>query len=174
MMLTVQEIAALLRNTRNSVGLTQEEVARRAGTSQPAVARYERGDALPTLPTLRRLLIACGHVPVISACAASHERDARIGPNERALARHRSRVMAAGRRHGARNLRVFGSIARGQEGGESDVDLLVDLEPGRTLVDLAGFRREVADILGVEVDAATEDMLKPRARKRVLAEAQPL
>ena len=69
---------------------------------------------------------------------------------------------------------MFGSIARGEEEVESDVDLLVDLEPGRTLVDLAGFRREVAEILGVEVDAATEDMLKPRARKRVLADAQPL
>jgi hypothetical protein len=83
-------------------------------------------------------------------------------------------VIAAARRHGAHNLRVFGSIARGEEEVESDVDLLVDLEPGRTLVDLAGFRREVAEILGVEVDAATEDMLKPRARKRVLADAQPL
>ena len=101
-------------------------------------------------------------------------RGARIGPHERALARHRSRVIAAGRRHGARNLRVFGSIARGEERGESDVDLLVDLEPGRTLVDLAGFRREVADLLGVEVDVATEDMLKPRTRERVLAESQPL
>jgi predicted nucleotidyltransferase/DNA-binding XRE family transcriptional regulator len=170
----MQEIAALLQNARTSAGLTQEEVARRAGTSQPAVARYEQGVALPTLPTLRRLLLACGRVPVISARSAPRERDARIGPHEQALARHRSRVIAAGRRYGARNLRVFGSIARGQERGESDVDLLVDLEPGRTLVDLAGFRREVADILGVEVDAATEDMLKPRARKRVLAEARPL
>ena len=59
----------------------------------------------------------------------SGRRSARIGPHERALARHRSRVIAAGRRHGARNLRVFGSIARGQERDESDVDLLVDLEP---------------------------------------------
>ncbi|HEX8065923.1 MAG TPA: helix-turn-helix domain-containing protein [Thermoleophilaceae bacterium] len=170
----MQEIAELLQYARNSAGLTQQEVARRAGTSQPAVARYEQGVALPTLPTLRRLLVACGREPVISARPVSHERGARIGTHERALARHRSRVIAAGRRHGARNLRVFGSIARGQERGESDVDLLVDLDPGRTLVDLAGFRREVADILGVEVDAATEDMLKPRARKRVLAEAQPL
>ncbi len=170
----MQEIAALLQDSRRSAGLTQKELARRAGTSQPAVARYEQGAALPTLPTLRRLLIACGREAVISARSVRQRRGARIGANERALARHRSRVIAAGRRHGARNLRVFGSIARGTEGSESDVDLLVDLEPGRTLVDLAGFRREVADILGVEVDAAAEDMLKPRARKRVLAEAQPL
>ncbi len=170
----MREIADLLRDARISFGLTQEEVARRAGTSQPAVARYEQGIALPTLPTLRRLLVACGRVPVISVRLAQQERGERIGPHERALARHRSRVIAAGRRHGARNLRVFGSIARGQERSESDVDLLVDLEPGRTLVDLAGFRGEVTEILGVEVDAATEDMLKPRARERVLAEAQPL
>jgi predicted nucleotidyltransferase/DNA-binding XRE family transcriptional regulator len=170
----MQEIGELLQDARSSAGLTQDEVARRAGTSQPAVARYEQGVALPTLPTLRRLLLACGRVPVISARSVRQERAARIGPLERALARHRARVIAAGRRHGARNLRVFGSIARGQERGESDVDLLVDLEPGRTLVDLAGFRREVADILGVEVDAATEDMIKPHARKHVLADAQPL
>lgn len=170
----MQEVAELLQDARSSAGLTQKELARRAGTSQPAVARYEQGVALPTLPTLRRLLIACGRVPVISARPAPQERDAQIGPNERALARHRSRVIAAGRRYGAGNLRVFGSVARGEERGESDVDLLVDLEPGRTLVDLAGFRREVADILGVEVDVATEDMLKPRARKRVLADARPL
>lgn len=170
----MHEIAVLLQDARHSADLTQAEVARRAGTSQPAVARYEQGVALPTLPTLRRLLVACGCVPVISARPIGQERGARIGPHERALARHRSRVIAAGRRHGARNLRVFGSIARGEEGGQSDVDLLVDLEPGRTLLDLTGFRREVADILGVDVDAATEDMLKPRARTRVLAEAQPL
>jgi uncharacterized protein len=170
----MQEVAELLHDARRSAGLTQAELARRAGTSQPAVARYEQGVALPTLPTLRRLLIASGRAPVISSRPAGGERGARIGPHERALARHRSRVIAAGRRHGARNLRVFGSIARGQERRESDVDLLVDLEPGRTLVDLAGFRHEVANILGVEVDVATEDMLKPRTRERVFAEAQPL
>lgn len=170
----MQEVAGLLKKARNSANLTQEEVARRAGTSQPAVARYEQGVTLPTLPTLRRLLVACGREPVISSRTVRRDRVSRIGPLEGALARHRSRVIAAARRHGAHNLRVFGSIARGEEEVESDVDLLVDLEPGRTLVDLAGFRREVAEILGVEVDAATEDMLKPRARKRVLADAQPL
>ena len=170
----MQEIADLLYDVRMAAGLTQAEVARRAGTSQPAVARYEQGVALPTLPTLQRLLVACGREPVISSRALREGRGVRVGPLEGALARHRSRVIAAGRRHGARNLRVFGSIARGEERSDSDVDLLVDLDPGRTLMDLAGFRGDVASILGVEVDAATEDMLKPRVRRRVLAEARPL
>ena len=71
-------------------------------------------------------------------------------------------------------LRVFGSVARGESQAESDVDFLVDLKPGRTLLDLAGFRREAAEILNLPVDVATPDMLKERVRDGVLSEALPL
>lgn len=71
-------------------------------------------------------------------------------------------------------LRVFGSLARGEAEPKSDIDLLVDLRPGRTLVDLAGFRREAAEILDLPVDVATADMLKERVRSEALAEALPL
>ncbi len=71
-------------------------------------------------------------------------------------------------------LRVFGSLARGEAGPESDIDLLVDLRPGRTLVDLAGFRREATEILDLPVDVATADMLKERVRGEAVAEALPL
>jgi hypothetical protein len=70
-------------------------------------------------------------------------------------------------------IRVFGSVARGAEDAR-DIDLLVDLEPNRTLLDLAGFRRDAAEILGAPVDVATLDMLKERIRPEVLAEAVPL
>src|SRR2546423_15416704 len=80
----MREIADLLHEARSSAGLTQAEVARRAGTSQPAVARYEQGAALPTLPTPRRLPVACGRGPVISARSPQQGRDARLGPPERA------------------------------------------------------------------------------------------
>jgi predicted nucleotidyltransferase len=69
---------------------------------------------------------------------------------------------------------VFGSLARGQELSGSDIDLLADLEPGRTLLDLAAFRREAQGILGMPVDVATPDMLKERIRAQVQAEAAPL
>ncbi len=71
-------------------------------------------------------------------------------------------------------LRVFGSLARGEAGPQSDIDFLVNLRPGRTLVDLAGFRREATEILGLPVDVATPDMLKERLRNEVLNEALPL
>jgi predicted nucleotidyltransferase len=92
----------------------------------------------------------------------------------RELRRHRRRLLDAACAHGVRKVRVFGSVARGDAEDRSDVDFLVDLAPGRTLLDLAAFRREAALALGTQVDVATEDMLKPQIRNEVLAEALPL
>jgi hypothetical protein len=69
---------------------------------------------------------------------------------------------------------VFGSIARDNAGPGSDVDLLVELAPGRTLLDLVGFRRDATETLGIPVDVATPDMLKEHIRAGILAEAVPL
>jgi predicted nucleotidyltransferase/DNA-binding XRE family transcriptional regulator len=176
----VQGVSELIREARAGAGLTQRELATRAGTSQPAIARYERGTALPTLATLERLLLACGRRPIVGAVAAEAV-PARRGalraaaePRATLLRRRRRRLLEAARRRGARDVRVFGSIVRGDEHPSSDVDLLVVLEQGRTLLDLAAFRREAAEILGVPVDVATPDMLKERIRAEVLAEAVPL
>jgi len=96
---------------------------------------------------------------------------AQPGPASRRLRRLRGPLLQAAASHGIRRVRVFGSFARGEASPESDVDLLVDLAPGRTLLDLAAFRREAAQTLGTNVDVATADMLKPRIRDAVLAEA---
>ena len=154
-------------------GLTQSELAARAGTSQPAVARYEQGRALPTLPTLERLLTACGRHAVITTRAAGAAFSGQLGLRNRVL-RHRRRLLAAANRRGVLNVRIFGSVVRGDEHAGSDIDLLVDLEPDRTLLDLAGFRREASAILGVPVDVATPDMLKERVRWEALAQATAL
>jgi predicted nucleotidyltransferase len=97
-----------------------------------------------------------------------------LGPQARELRRCRRRLLDAADAHGVGKMRVFGSLARGQAGTASDVDLLIDLKAGRTLLDLAAFRREATEILDMPVDVATEDMLKDRIRDRVLAEALPL
>jgi hypothetical protein len=161
------DVATVLRNARRAAGLTQEELAERAGTSQPAVARYEQSRVIPTLPTLERLLLVCGRRPLIQIVEAAES------PRARDLRRCRRALLDAARRRGIRMIRVFGSVARGAEDAR-DIDLLVDLEPNRTLLDLAGFRRDAAEILGAPVDVATLDMLKERIRPEVLAEAVPL
>jgi predicted nucleotidyltransferase len=77
-------------------------------------------------------------------------------------------------RYGARNVRVFGSAARGEADERSDLDLLVEMEPGRSLFDLGGLRYELEWLLGPHVVVVTEQGLKARIRDRVLREAVPL
>jgi hypothetical protein len=160
--------AEMVRNARQAAALSQAALAERAGTSQPTVAAYESGAKTPTLSTLERLLKVCGHELVLDS------RPAPPSPLMALIRQRRRRLLAAARRHGARNLRVFGSVARGEENARSDIDLLVDLEPGRTLVHLAALREELADILGTPVDVATLDLLKENIRDQALSEAVPL
>ncbi len=77
-------------------------------------------------------------------------------------------------RCGARNVRLFGSVARGEAGPKSDVDLLVDMDAGRGMFDLIEFEEKAADLLGCEVDVLTVPALSPYLRDRILAEARPL
>ena len=86
----------------------------------------------------------------------------------------REEILRLASRHGARNVRVFGSVARGEADEQSDVDLLVDLEPGRNLLDLGGLLMDLRDLLRRKVDVVTERGLKARIRSRVLQEAVPL
>lgn len=86
----------------------------------------------------------------------------------------REKVLLIAARHGARNVRIFGSVARAEAGRDSDVDVLVDLEPGRSLFDLGGLLMDLQDLLGCRVDVVTEQGLRPRIRERVLREAVPL
>jgi uncharacterized protein len=86
----------------------------------------------------------------------------------------RDAILNAARKRGVTNVRVFGSVVRGEAEPGSDIDLLVDLEAGRTLLDLSAFQREVTELLNLSLDVATPDMLKPRIRDTVLEEALAL
>jgi uncharacterized protein len=90
------------------------------------------------------------------------------------LARVRGQILTIAARHGAGNVRVFGSVARGEADAASDIDVLVDFEPGRSLLDLAALLVDLEDLLGHPVDVVTEPGLKARIRQRVLAEAVPV
>ena len=77
-------------------------------------------------------------------------------------------------RSGARNVRVFGSVARGQDHAGSDVDLLVDMESGRSLLDLIGLSQDLEDLLHRKIDVLTDTSLHPILRDRILTDARPL
>lgn len=86
----------------------------------------------------------------------------------------RQEILRVATKHGARNVRVFGSVARGEADAKSDIDLLIDLEPGRGLLDHAALWLELEQLLGRKVDVVTARGLRDRIRERVLAEAVPL
>lgn len=168
-------VGELIRDARVRAKLSQAALAERAKTSQPAIARYEAGAASPSLSTLERILAASNSSLVLSAPQRrGRARQRSSGDRLGLIRRLRTRLQAAGRRHGIRNLRVFGSVARGQETPESDVDFLVDLDPERTLLDLIGFQQEAEDILGIGVDVAVPRMMKELVRARAKREARPI
>ncbi len=91
-----------------------------------------------------------------------------------ALQGHREEILCIARRYGARNVRVFGSVARGDAGANSDVDFLVDLEPGRSLLDHVSLIQDLEDLLGRKVDVVESQALHWYICDRVLAEAVEL
>ncbi len=90
------------------------------------------------------------------------------------LAERRDDVLALAAAHGASRVRVFGSVARGGDREGSDIDLLVDVPPGTSLLTLVGLQQDLEDALGFKVDLCTESELHAALRGRILAEAQPL
>lgn len=91
-----------------------------------------------------------------------------------ALRTKRGELLALARTHGVRELRVFGSAAAGTSGAESDLDLLVELEDGRSLLDLIGFKQDAEELLGVRVDVLTPRSIHPLIREAVLDQAVPV
>lgn len=79
--------------------------------------------------------------------------------------------MELANKYGAYNVRIFGSVARGEADANSDIDFLVDMEVGRSLFDLGGLLMELQELLGCRVDLVTEKGLRKRLRERVLQEA---
>lgn len=90
------------------------------------------------------------------------------------IIRKRADIISLAARHGERNVRLFNSAARGEADSLSDIDMLVDLEPGCSLLDLGGLLMDLQEPLDCPVDVVTEKGLRPRIRGRVLQEAVPL
>ena len=145
----------VVKSTRERAGLTQRQLAERSGVMQPNIAAIETGRTRPTEDTLRRLLDAARSRPSLI------------------LERHREQVIELVRSHRGHDPRVFGSVARGTDTTDSDVDLLVRFEPGTGLLEVSALVLELEQLLGVDVDVVGEDSHGP-TMQRALAEAVPV
>ncbi len=139
------------------------------------VSAYESGRREPSISTLERLVTATGHRMVIQL---ERNPNTPLGlpdsPLGRRLRQHRKAVLACAARHGATNVRVFGSVARGEDQANSDLDLVVDLAPRTGLFALGALKRELTEIVGTSVDVAPSDSLRPEVKSEVERDAVPL
>ena len=86
----------------------------------------------------------------------------------------RKAILAIAQRYGVRRVRLFGSVVRGEDRPDSDLDVLAEFEDGRSLLDLVGFGQDLEDLLGRKVDVVSEGGISPYMEKYILAEATPL
>jgi predicted nucleotidyltransferase/DNA-binding XRE family transcriptional regulator len=162
-------IGLLISNARITSGLTQAELAARAGTSQAAIARYESDRVSPSVSTLERVLRAAGVELVISG-AQANQTDL-SSEKAQLVRRHKVEIIELARTHGARNVRLFGSVARGEDTFESDIDFLVKTPDENALSIAISLQAALESLLGCKVDVSPESILKPSVRKAALREA---
>jgi predicted nucleotidyltransferase len=143
--------------------------------SQSVISTYESDRREPALRTLTKLVAATGHRLVVGLTPDPVVRpglpDTPLG---RRLRRHRSAVLDTAARHGASNVRVFGSVARGHDRPDSDIDLMVDLAPGTGLVPLGALERELSELLRTRVDVVPAASMRPSVRAAAEPESIPL
>lgn len=166
---------AVLRDARRRAGLTQKELARRAGVAQSVISAYESGRRQPALPTLMALVRAAGLDLALTVRRPPDRTRVLTGPVGRIVRQRRRELVTAAGAHGATNLRVFGSVARGADRVDSDVDLLVDLPTSVGLLGLGRLQDDLESVLeGIRVDLVPAGDLKAEVRDRVEGEAVSL
>jgi len=149
------DAAEEIRSARIRAGMTQEELARRSGVAQPNIAAYETAARSPSTTMLRRLI------------AAARPRPSAV------LQERLADVLSTVAQHKAGNVRVFGSVARGDDTYDSDVDLLVTFGDDATILDQSRIVIDLENLLGCDVDVVSDATLGRRAAS-ILRDAVPL
>jgi hypothetical protein len=162
--------AVVLRSARHRAHLTQEQLAVRAGVTQSVISAYESGRRQPSVPTLAALVAATGFELDLQLRATPRRLDLLTGPVGRRVRRRRRQLLDTAHAHGLAEVRVFGSVARGEDRPDSDLDLLVDLPAGMGLIGLGRARDALEAVLGCLVDLVPASDLKKGVRERVEAE----
>ena len=161
---------ALLRQARKRAGLSQVDLAAQAGVTQSVISAYESGQRQPSIPALARLVGAAGFELTLGLRRPPGRLRRLAGPVGRRVRHHRTALVAAATAHGVSNLRVFGSVARGEDRPDSDVDLLADFPPGLSLFGLGRLEAELEAILNTRVDLIPAADLKEGVREQVEAD----
>ncbi len=167
----------VLVEARLAAGLTQAELAAKVATTQSAIARLESGTITPTVETLCRLADVLGlRFAITPHVGLTPHPAARRVPTLDGLRARREEILRIAAAHGARNVRVFGSVARGDAAPESDVDFLVDLDTDRRGFEFFGLiedlRRALEELLGYPVDVG--EAVQAPARENVERDLVPL
>ena len=160
----------MLRSARLRARLTQTQLAHRAGVTQSVISAYEAGRRQPSLPTLTALIAATGYELDLQLRSVPRRMDVLTGPIGVRVRRNRRRLLDRAAVHGIRNLAVFGSVARGEDGPDSDLDLAADLPAEMGLVGLGRARDDFEAIVGRPVDLVPFGDLKADIRDQVEAE----
>jgi predicted nucleotidyltransferase/DNA-binding XRE family transcriptional regulator len=161
-----ESAGVLLRRARVAAGLSQAELAARAGVTQSVISAYESEHRQPALRTLAALIEAADYELVIDVRQQPRRLSRLSGPVGQRVRRRRQDLIAAAAAHGVSNLRVFGSVARGTDRPDSDLDLLADLPPDMGLLGLGQVQAELEAIVGSQVDLVPASDLKPGVRAR--------
>lgn len=164
----------LLREARQRAGLTQAQLAEQAGTTQSVISAYESGHRQPALTTLAALVEAADLELDVRIRRQRRDLDRLSGPRGRRVRRYRRRLVETAAAHGVSNLRVFGSVARGEDRPDSDVDLLATLPPGMGLIGLGRLREELECLLNATVDLVPAEELKPEVAQRIAGDVVAL
>ena len=162
-------VGLLIATARNKSGLTQAELATRAGTSQAAIARYEADRVSPSVSTLERVLRAAGEDLLLSSSRGSQTDLS--SAKAQLVRKNKVEINSLARLHGARNIRLFGSVVRGEDTATSDIDFLVDTPREKALSISIALQAALEDLLECKVDVSPESILKPHIRKAALKEA---
>ncbi|WP_353510419.1 helix-turn-helix domain-containing protein [Intrasporangium sp.] len=171
-MATPSNAADLVRAARARAGLSQAVLGERAGVAQSVVSAYESGAREPSLAMLRKLVSAAGMELDISVRRPRKRRFP--GPVGRKVDANREALLEILERHRVGDPRVFGSVARGDDRVDSDLDLLVDLPGGVGLLSLGSIEAELEGVLGSRVDLIPARDLKQRVRETIESELVPL
>ncbi|HEY5267186.1 MAG TPA: helix-turn-helix domain-containing protein [Acidimicrobiales bacterium] len=165
------DTAALILRTRTNGDLTQHELARRAGTPQSAVARYETGISSPSVNTLERLARERGAELTISTKRAPAS--GLSGELPTLLRHHRFEILQLAHRTGVINVRIFGSVTRGENDANGDVNLLVDFDTSFGLLPIATLSQQISYLVKTAVDVTPVQLLKKEIARDALRDAVP-